>query len=73
MIALLLGVPPEDLGLFQHYTTVGVGPEILYEEKGQAFGAMYAYIEELVRRKEREPGDDMISRLVTEYVAMGQL
>ncbi len=34
---------------------------------------MYAYIEELVERKAREPGDDLISRLVTEYVATGQL
>src|SRR6202021_3431677 len=42
-------------------------------EKGQAFGAMYAYIEELVQRKEREPGDDLISPLLTEYVATGQL
>ena len=29
---------------------------------------MYAYIEELVERKEHEPGDDLISRLVTDYV-----
>jgi cytochrome P450 len=73
VIALLLGVPPEDLGLFQHYTTVGLDQRSSDEEKGQAFGAMYAYIEELVQRKEREPGDDLISRLITEYVATGQL
>ncbi|WP_293340122.1 cytochrome P450 [Mycobacterium sp.] len=73
VIALLLGVPPEDLGLFQHHTTVGLDQRSTDEEKGQAFGAMYAYIEELVERKEREPGDDLISRLVTEYVATGQL
>lgn len=73
VIALLLGVPPEDLGLFQHHTTVGLGQSSTDEEKGQAFGAMYAYIEELVQRKECEPGDDLISRLVTEYVATGQL
>ena len=34
---------------------------------------MYAYIQELVARKERDPGDDLISRLVTDYVATGQL
>jgi cytochrome P450 len=73
VIALLLGVPPEDLGLFQRHTTVGLDQRSTDEEKGQAFGAMYAYIEELVERKEREPGDDLISRLVTEYVATGQL
>jgi cytochrome P450 len=73
VIALLLGVPPDDLGLFQHHTTVGLDQKSSDEEKTQAFGAMYAYLEELVQRKEREPGDDLISRLVTEYVATGQL
>ncbi|OBF78318.1 cytochrome [Mycobacterium sp. 852002-51613_SCH5001154] len=73
VIALLLGVSPEDLELFQRNTTTGLDQKSTDAEKGQAFGAMYAYIEELVKRKEREPGDDLISRLVTEYVATGQL
>jgi cytochrome P450 len=73
VIALLLGVPPEDLGLFQRQTTIGLDPRSSEEEKAQAFGGMFAYIEELVQRKEREPGDDMISHLVTDYVATGQL
>jgi cytochrome P450 len=34
---------------------------------------MYAYMQELVERKERELGNDLISRLVTEYVVTGQL
>jgi cytochrome P450 len=73
VIALLLGVPPEDLGLFQRNTAVGLDTKSSDEERAQAFGAMYVYIQELVRRKEREPGDDLISRLVTDYVATGQL
>jgi cytochrome P450 len=73
VIALLLGVAPQDLELFQHYTTVGLDQRSTDKEKGHAFGAMYAYIEELVQRKERDPGEDLISRLVTEYVATGQL
>lgn len=73
VIALLLGVPPDDLELFQFNTTKGLDQKSTDAEKGQAFGAMYAYIQELVERKAREPGDDLISRLVTEYVATGQL
>lgn len=73
VIALLLGVPPEDLELFQFNTTKGLDQKSTDAEKGQAFGAMYAYIEQLVERKAHEPGDDLISRLVTEYVATGQL
>ena len=44
VIALLLGVPPEDLGLSQHHTTVGLDHRSSDEERGQAFGAMFAYI-----------------------------
>ena len=73
VIALLLGVPPDDLGLFQHHTTRGLDCKTSEEEKAHAFAAMHAYIQELVARKEREPGDDLISRLVTDYVATGQL
>jgi cytochrome P450 len=73
VIALLLGVPPEDLGLFQHNTSLGLDTRSSDEQKAQAFAAMYVYIEELVKRKEREPGDDLISLLVTDYVATGQL
>jgi cytochrome P450 len=73
VIALLLGVPPEDLGLFQYNTTLGLDTRSSEELKAQAFAAMYVYIEDLVKRKEREPGDDLISRLVTDYVATGQL
>ena len=73
VIALLLGVPPEDLEFFQHNTTVGMDMRSTEEQKAQAFGAMYAYIQELVERKEHDPGNDLISRLVTDYVATGQL
>jgi cytochrome P450 len=73
VIAVLLGVPPDDLGLFQHHTTVGLDTRTSDEERGRAFGEMYSYIQELVYRKEAEPGDDLISRLACDYVATGQL
>jgi cytochrome P450 len=73
VIARLLGVPPADLELFQYHTTVGLDVNSTEEQKAQGFAAMYAYIEELVKRKEHEPGDDLISRLVTDYVGTGQL
>jgi cytochrome P450 len=73
VIALLLGVPPEDLGLFQHNTTVGLDTATSEARKAHAFATMFVYIQELVERKEREPGDDLISRLVTDYVKTGQL
>ena len=73
VIALLLGVPPEDLELFQHNTSVGLDVNSTDEERAHGFIEMYAYIQELVARKARDPGDDLISRLITDYVATGQL
>jgi cytochrome P450 len=73
VIALLLGVPPEDLELFQHNSTAGLEVNSTDEERAKGFIEMYVYIQELVGRKEREPGDDLISRLITDYVASGQL
>jgi cytochrome P450 len=73
VIALLLGVPSEDLTAFQQYTGVGLDTKSTDEEKTQAFTSMYGYIQELVQRKESDPGDDLISRLVTEQVATGKL
>jgi cytochrome P450 len=73
VISLLLGVPPEDLELFQYNTARGLDKNSNDEEKAQGFVQMYVYLQELAARKAREPGDDLISRLVTDYVATGQL
>jgi cytochrome P450 len=73
VIALLLGVPSDDLELFQHNSTAGLDVNSTDEQRAQGFMEMYGYIQELVAGKEREPGDDLISRLITDYVATGQL
>jgi cytochrome P450 len=73
VIALLLGVPSADLEHFHRNTTVALDTRSSDDQKANAFGAMFTYIRELVDRKEHDPGDDLISRLVTEYVATGQL
>jgi cytochrome P450 len=73
VISLLLGVPYEDHEFFQHHSTVGLNSRSTDDEKLAAMGAIYSYVTELAERKEREPGNDLISRLMTEYVATGQL
>ena len=73
VIALLLGVPSTDLEHFHRHTTIGLDTNSSDEERSQAFGAMFTYIRELVDRKEHEPSDDLISRLVTDHVMTGQL
>jgi cytochrome P450 len=73
VISLLLGVPYEDHEFFQQHSTIGLDSRSTDEQKLAAIGALFGYIYELVGRKEREPGDDLISRLVTDYVATGEL
>ncbi len=80
VIALLLGVPSDDLDFFQHHSTLGLETKTSDEQRAQSLGAMFAYIEELVERRERDakrdggdPGDDLLSRLVTDQVLTGQL
>jgi cytochrome P450 len=73
VICLLLGVPYEDHEFFQRNSTLGLDSRSTDEEKSVAVGEIFGYVYELVARKEREPGDDMISRLVADHVTTGAL
>jgi cytochrome P450 len=73
VISLLLGVPYEDHDFFQRCSSRGLDSTASDEEKAASIGEIFGYVWELVARKEREPGDDLISRLVTDYVATGAL
>lgn len=43
------------------------------EEKTRASAEFFGYMMELVARKEREPGDDLISRVIRDHVHAGQV
>ena len=73
VISLLLGVPYEDHEFFQHHSMKGLDSRSTAEEKAAAIGANFDYIWKLAALKEREPGDDLMSRLMTDYVAKGEL
>ncbi len=73
VVSLLLGVPPEDLELFQHHTAMTMDPRATDDERTQAFGSMFVYVLDLVDRKQRQPGDDLVSRLATDYLPSASL
>jgi cytochrome P450 len=73
VIALLLGVPSEDLGPFQQNTSAALVADATDDEKAQAFAGMYGCIEKLVDKKQRDPADDLISRLVVDQLETGQI
>lgn len=65
-ICLILGVPYEDREVFQRHADVGTDLSISHEERIAAHRETGVYYRELIERKRREPGDDMISRLLAE-------
>lgn len=72
VICHLLGVPYEDHDFFQEQS--GAGQDATDPERQAAAQlALFGYMFELVERKEREPGDDLMSRLVTDHVLTGEL
>ncbi|MEV0353337.1 cytochrome P450 [Nonomuraea sp. NPDC050680] len=63
VICELLGVPYADHDFFQSRTTMMVRRTSL-EERRRAFAELRAYIDDLVTRKESEPGDDLFGRQI---------
>ncbi|NUW46602.1 cytochrome P450 [Nonomuraea rhodomycinica] len=64
VICELLGVPYADHDFFQSRTAVAVRRTSSPQERLGAFADLRAYMDELVTRKESEPGDDLISRQI---------
>jgi cytochrome P450 len=73
VISVMLGVPYSDHAFFQHHSDTVNNAAATTQDKQASQGALFGYLLELVGRKEREPGDDIISRLLAEHVATGDL
>jgi len=73
VISLLLGVPYSDHQFFQDITGVLMSRTATEQETRQAQGKIFGYLYELVARKESEPDDALISRLIREYLPTGEL
>jgi cytochrome P450 len=73
VIAVLLGVPYEDHAFFQQNSSKILDLALPAAEARAASGQLIGYFRDLIDRKERAPGDDLISRLITERVATGEL
>ncbi|QKV94247.1 cytochrome P450 [Streptomyces sp. NA02950] len=66
-ICLVLGVPYEDREVFQKHADLGADLTATHEERVQGQLEAIAYYTDLIERKRREPGDDMISRLLADH------
>ncbi|WP_313885622.1 cytochrome P450 [Fodinicola feengrottensis] len=73
MICQLLGVPYQDHDRFQGWSRRLISSATTKEEALQATQELGAYLTELVDAKDREPADDLISRLVVQQLRAGTL
>jgi cytochrome P450 len=73
VICQLLGVPYEDHEFFQSRTQVMATRDGTPEDRQQAIMNLVNYLHRLVARKEEQPGEDLISRLIVEQVRPGAL
>ncbi len=66
VVAHYLGVPEEDRKLFDRWTEaiVQAAASGEVESAGDAFAELLTYFAELIERRKREPGDDIVSSLV---------
>ena len=69
----MLGVPEDDLEDFAEQTRLIVTSDASESEAMAAFGQLSAYLDMLVRDKEKNPTDDLTSQLATQYWSTGKL
>jgi len=72
VICQLLGVPYRDHDFFQANSKQLIRRTTSPEERGEAFGRLKAYLDDLIDRKLAEPGADLLSRL-TGLIERGEL
>ncbi|MDA2811427.1 cytochrome P450 [Nocardiopsis sp. RSe5-2] len=68
VICRLLGVPYDDHAFFQEQARAVVSRTSTREETLTALGRLFGYMDELLTRKRRDPGDDVMSRLATRHM-----
>ncbi len=72
MICELLGVPYEDHAFFAMHGTNLLGGHSNAGQRQAAMVEVGGYLEKLVALKEREPGDDLVSRAIVAYKESGE-
>jgi cytochrome P450 len=72
-ICQVLGVPYEDRKVFEANTRAMLTTTSTREQVQAAVMAIFGYLDQLISKKEAEPADDLISRLVVEELKAGHL
>ncbi|MFV0527071.1 MAG: cytochrome P450 [Acidimicrobiales bacterium] len=67
----LFGAPTDDLEFFRDVTRVSGGRNSTPEEVNAALGNLFSVLGALVAERQRNPGDDLLSALATNYLEPG--
>jgi cytochrome P450 len=73
VITYLLGVPYDDREIFHRATRVQFGANSTPEEVRASLDELFGYLDGLLSRKETDPQDDILSRLVHEQLLPGHV
>lgn len=72
VICELLGIPHDEHAFFIRHGTCLLGGHSTPEERKAAIVEVNAYVQKLIKIKERTPGDDLLSRAMADYRASGE-
>jgi cytochrome P450 len=73
IITFLLGIPYEDHNFFHEATRIQFGTKSTPAEVRKSLDDLFNYLDALITRKERDPQDDIVSRLVAEQLTPGHV
>lgn len=73
VITFLLGVPYDDHELFHRATRIQFSAKSAPAEVRESINELFAYLDNLISVKERDPQNDIISRLVHEQLVPGNI
>jgi cytochrome P450 len=73
IITFLLGIPYEDHQFFHEATRIQFGTKSTPAEVRKSLDDLFNYLDALIARKDREPQDDIVSRLVVEQLKPGHV
>lgn len=73
VVCRILGVPYEDSAFWQEQSKALFDVTSPPDVGRRADNELRAYLDKLIAEKERDPGDDLLSRLATTYIRTGEL
>jgi cytochrome P450 len=73
IITFLLGIPYEDHHFFHDATRIQFGSKSTPAQVRRSLDDLFAYLDALITRKDRDPQDDIASRLVVEQLRPGHI